>query len=407
MPEQQQTIRCDVVIFGGGVAGLWTLHTLLEAGYHAVLLEAFSLGQGQTVASQGIIHGGLKYTLRGMFNESARAIRDMPHLWRECIEARHAPDLSATTVRSQWCALWRTSSLTSRLGMVGAQSGLTVKPTKLAENERPLPLRQCPGEVLRLDEQVIDPVTLIAALSGPRMPHVLRLDGEHGLEFETTGESQVRAIHLAHTTAEGSRQLTLAPSAVILAAGGGNERLREQIGLPNNAMQRRPLHMVMLRGDLPDLNGHCVDGAKTRVTITTARDAAGRTIWQLGGQLAEDGVGIGPQQLIDRAARELHDVLPGFDVGDAQWGTYRVDRAEAQNEGRRPEDATIRDEGNVLTAWPTKLVLAPILAERLKQQVETMVTDRVADRTALPTDWPRPDVALPPWEFEANWKSAR
>ena len=45
--------RLDVVIFGGGAAGLWLLDELVRAGYEALLLEAGALGAGQTIASQG------------------------------------------------------------------------------------------------------------------------------------------------------------------------------------------------------------------------------------------------------------------------------------------------------------------------------------------------------------------
>ena len=93
-------------------------------------------------------------------------------------------------------------------------------------------------------------------------------------------------------------------------------------------MQRRPLHMVMLRGNLPPLFGHCVDGAKTRVTITSAIDAGGRTIWQVGGQLAEDGVHMNEQELIEHARRELTETLPAVDFNNVEFGGYRIDRAE-------------------------------------------------------------------------------
>ena len=66
-------MRLDALIFGGGAAGLWLLDRLSRDGHHVVLLEARSLGMGQTVASQGIIHGGLKYTLSGLAN--SRCIR--------------------------------------------------------------------------------------------------------------------------------------------------------------------------------------------------------------------------------------------------------------------------------------------------------------------------------------------
>ena len=50
----------DIIIFGGGIAGLWLLNRLHNEGYQAILLETEALGGSQTIASQGIIHGGLK-----------------------------------------------------------------------------------------------------------------------------------------------------------------------------------------------------------------------------------------------------------------------------------------------------------------------------------------------------------
>ena len=53
-------MQLDVLIFGGGAAGLWCLDRFRRAGYHAILLEAKALGRGQTIQAQGIIHGGGK-----------------------------------------------------------------------------------------------------------------------------------------------------------------------------------------------------------------------------------------------------------------------------------------------------------------------------------------------------------
>lgn len=112
----------DVVIFGGGAAGLWLLDDLTRRGQQAVLLEADALGAGQTVATQGIIHGGLKYTLQGLLTNSATSIREMPALWRECLNGYREPNLRAVRRRSDECFLWRTDSLSSRLGMLGCSS---------------------------------------------------------------------------------------------------------------------------------------------------------------------------------------------------------------------------------------------------------------------------------------------
>lgn len=37
----------DIVIFGGGVAGLWLLNAVRSAGYQAILFEKESLGGAQ------------------------------------------------------------------------------------------------------------------------------------------------------------------------------------------------------------------------------------------------------------------------------------------------------------------------------------------------------------------------
>ncbi|MEI6274199.1 MAG: FAD-dependent oxidoreductase [Phycisphaerae bacterium] len=53
----------DALIVGGGCAGLFALNALRDAGMSALLVEKNSLGFGQTTASQGILHAGVKYSL--------------------------------------------------------------------------------------------------------------------------------------------------------------------------------------------------------------------------------------------------------------------------------------------------------------------------------------------------------
>src|ERR1700733_7712281 len=90
--ESRPEMQLDVLIFGGGAAGLWLLDELRRRGARVLLLEADRLGAGQTIASQGIIHGGLKYTLQGGLTPSAMQIREMPGVWRDCLAGRRLPD---------------------------------------------------------------------------------------------------------------------------------------------------------------------------------------------------------------------------------------------------------------------------------------------------------------------------
>ena len=87
--EKQQVteISVDVLLIGGGIAGLWTLARLQQAGYKSVLLESQKLGAGQTRYAQGIIHGGTKYALTGKLTASSEAVADMPARWRACSSA--------------------------------------------------------------------------------------------------------------------------------------------------------------------------------------------------------------------------------------------------------------------------------------------------------------------------------
>jgi glycerol-3-phosphate dehydrogenase len=394
-------LELDAVVFGGGAAGLWLLDALIGTGHRAILLESGDLGSGQTIASQGIIHGGLKYSLRGALTPSARAIRDMPQRWRDSMAGDLRPDLSHTRRRAEFCHLWQTRQLRSRMAMLGALRGLAVTARTLDDVERPEVLRDCPGTVARLDEQVIEPASFIGDLAQQHGAAILSIDARGGIEVDQCpgGGRRIRLLSPADGT-----PLDLLPRRIILCAGAGNAGMREQLGLPpREIMQRRPLHMVVLRGDdLPPLNGHCVDGMATRVTITSTRDHADRMVWQVGGQIAESGVACDRDELVARARRELDEVLPGVDLRAADWGTYRVDRAEAASGGgARPGDAALIEEGDVMTAWPTKLALVPRLVDDIVARLGTP-GGPAPDLRSL-ARWPRPGVACPPWDEETTW----
>jgi len=117
-------------------------------------------------------------------------------------------------------------------------------------------------------------------------------------------------------------------------------------------------------------------------------------------------VDMEPEELIQHTQRELAEVLPALAQDGLQWGTYRVDRAEQKTAGgKRPESFGIKQDGNLLTVWPTKLVLAPVVAETLLPKLHHTAewTEAESERLA---NWSKPAVALPPWEIPGNWLSS-
>ena len=286
--------------------------------------------------------------------------------------------------------------------MIGARIGLRVAPEMLSRNDRPRSLNGVYGTVARLPEQVISPQSFLQDLATQYHDRILKIDADQGLKFELDSPGEVTAVHLK-SPSDGTT-LELRPRHVIFTAGGGNARLRKRVGLSGDVMQRRPLHMVMVRGDLPELNGHCLDGARTRVTITSDRDQQGRMVWQIGGQVAEDGVKLDPGALTEFTWGELLSVLPAVDLRDTEWSTYSVDRAEgATANGSRPETIQVLCAGNVTTGWPTKLVLAPVLANEIASRASSPYVSDAFDTKPF-ANWPRPAVADVPWESaECRW----
>ena len=392
------TLDTDIVIFGGGIAGLWTLHHLRHLGYAALLLENGQLGDGQTLRSQGIIHGGMKYALSGILNAEAEAIAGMPERWRRALRGEGDVDLSGVRVLCDHHYMWSQSSLASRLTTFFGSKMLRGRIAQVHGDERPEALRDraFKGSVYRLDDIVVDTHSLIETLAQRQKNHIYQIS-RHNCRIEADDQHRTRAIFI---TAAGTEPLRIHPRVVILAAGAGNRELLDDIGLTQQRMQLRPLHMVLMKHpQLPPLYAHCVGtSSKPRITITTHTTAAGETAWYLGGELAESGVERDARLQIDVAQREIHELFPWLDVRGAHWSTLRVDRAEPQQEQLvKPDHAYASWVGNNIICWPTKLALAPNLAEQISALLkEHQIEPLTPPPSPLPL--PFPEIATPIWD---------
>jgi glycine/D-amino acid oxidase-like deaminating enzyme len=380
----------DVVIVGGGIAGLW-LHNLLAAdGYRTILLEADQLGCGQTLASQGMIHGGLKYALGGRRTGASEAIAGMPARWRRCLAGDGDIDLRPLRPLADRYLLFAEASALGRLTGFFASRALRGRIRPLPVDEYPAALAHpgFRGVAYALDELVLDTPALLEHLRTRSRGGIYR----HRVD---PGDLAAEADAVCVRTAAGA----IRARRLVVCAGTGAERLLAGVDLPVPRMQRRPLHQVVVRcPDLPPLYAHCLTGirrAEPRLTITAHPDDGG-WLWYLGGQLAGDGVAMDPPALIAHARAELEACVPWLDWRLADLTTLRIDRAEpAQTRGHRPDQAFAAPAGPIIVAWPTKLSLTPDLGDRVRALLPP------------PEGGPAPSLALPPATVgTAPWQAA-
>lgn len=397
--NMKKTAAADVVIFGGGVAGLWLLNRLRRLGLSTILFESGSLGGGQTFKSQGIIHGGMKYALQGVLTADARAMADMPERWRQCLRGTGEIDLSCVPVLSSQHYLWSPSKFTSKLTGFIAGATLTSKVEPLPKDNYPAVFKHASfkGEVFSLDEIVIDVPALVRELVKENQDAVYKIEPlcDEELKFDDDGKLLSATVYMAGKSVEVTAQ------QFIFTAGAGNEVIIKKMKHHDVAMQRRPLHMVLVKTkfNLP-LYAHCLGlGPRPRITVTTHHTQDGSTIWYLGGQLAEDGVKRDASTQIKAAREELQTLFPWLDFSGAEFATFMVDRAEPQQKGgMKPDTSYTKSIENVLIAWPTKLALAPKLAEEVTLHLQHMqIAPQLFDIREL-RSWPMPPIAVPVWE---------
>jgi len=372
--------RPDILILGGGVAGLWTCARMVALGFDVLCLDTGPLGGTQSIGAQGIIHGGMKYALTGEASRAANAIALMPPIWTACLAGTGELDLSGVPVLSDHTLLWTTPGLFSRIAAFAAKNVLRTPVDSIPASQRSAPFGGVPRiDVYRIGEPVLDVAAVLDRLLTLCRDRVRQISAE-SLRIERIPGGCRATITGAASPGE---QLHITPRITIALAGPGNQHIATSVGAASVRMQARPLHMVMVRTQaaaaiantnapaLPAIYGHCLAASNLpRLTITTSNDAEGRRIWYLGGQIAEAGVHRSPEQQIAAAKKEVDSCLPWLGIGtlpDLQWSTCRWDRAEGfRPDGTRPDEPVLLADAaspGVLFGWPTKLAFAPKMAE--------------------------------------------
>lgn len=395
-----KVVQTDIAIVGGGIAGLWLLNRLRQTGFSVILLESGSLGGGQTHKAQGIIHGGTKYALHGQVTAAAQAIANMPSIWKDCLQGRGEIDLTHVPILSNQQYLWTTGSLTSKVAGYIAGLALKSETKSLAKNNFPAIFQhpQFNGQVYSLEETVIDVYALLRELMMPNQDIIFKVDPMEESQIELDDHDRLVSMEIH---AAPMQTVRVEAQRYIFTAGGGNELILKKLHQHKQAAQRRPLHMVLVKHqyDFP-LYAHCLGlGTTPRLTITTHKAHDGKTIWYLGGQIAEEGIKLSAEEQTQVAKKELKELFPWLDFSNAEFASFYVDRAEnSQPNGSRPDSCFFKEIENMIVAWPTKLAFAPFLADEIVKCInKSNIEPGIADLRELRA-WPIPAVAKPIWD---------
>ena len=341
-----ERIDVEVAIVGAGIAGLWLGNLLAKRGVAFAICEAEAVGGAQTAASQGIVHGGLKYALGGEATSASRSLAAMPARWRACLTGCGEVDLRGVPVLAEHMHLFAPEPSARVRLLFGS---------RLAAGQcRRIDARNTPfqrGAVMEMEDFVVDVPQLVRCLAAPLRDRIVATEvapstlrcGPDGIEAIVTREAEVRARH------------------VVLAAGVGNEALARRAGFAHVRMARRPLRQTSVRlRAAPGLYAHCLRpgfGAAPDMTVTSHSD----TLY-IGGAVAEDGAKRCQDEQVAVVRDLLRRMFPALDLSGARFDTHLATRAEPL---RRTGDAFVERHGNCILCWPIKLSLAPRLGELL------------------------------------------
>jgi hypothetical protein len=390
--KQGVAANYDIVIFGGGIAGLWLLNVLMAAGFSVLLIEKSTIGGIQTMASQGMIHGGQRYMLGVNSSNHAESVAPLPERWDACFEGRGELDLRRVQILSQTQLMWPTGGRLTHLALNAATHTLNAKMQKINPQNVPKALAGISSRpIYELPEKVLNIASLVEVLS---TPHAARIRSGSVEALTRDGRLTVSGI-------------SIAAQIVICAAGLGNEIFLDFLGAGERRSQQRPIRQLMVQPLPFPLYGHGVTTSyKPRITITSHPLESGHYVWYLGGAIADEVLALSEYEAIKYTQKEMHELFSWIDWSGKSWATWLGTRAEAYSpNGRLPDGPVLQEYGNVLVAWPTKLTLTPLLSD----QVFTRLAQRGVRPKYFEPDLHTSNLGFPPqanlpWD-DANWKS--
>jgi len=309
--------------------------------------------------------------------------------------------LRGTDVLANNQLIFTTGGLTSRIASTIASKALrgVIHPLERGEFPELFRASEFRGKVFRLQE----PVLAIKSVLRVLRDNAAKMGSGHPVALHArVNELRRQDASVTEIVFDDEQETCIRPRACVFTSGQGNEWFAEQLGLDKNKVtQRRPVRTFLARGLPYHVYAHwLVPEYQPRVTIVT-HEWKDEPVWYIGGGISEKAVGHGDTESLQMAQTEVAGIFPWLDWKQVQWAIHDVNRAEPSANKLLPSGATIRTVGNAALAWPTKLALAPALADQVLRWLEEQSVLPSNKSTQLPL-MPA-ELGKYPWEEVREW----
>ena len=338
----------DYLIIGDGISGLLLLQRILSDKRGSVLLisptksaRSLRYSNSQTYWCQGILHRGYKYSLEG---------HDRPELDRYA--DRFVADLSGIVDFS--------SFVLSEQVQVLADSGSHFPNTVKTSSGH-----YC-GDSVKVGifpEQVIDSWSLL---------QTLRLQFRKSIYAAELRSIEHKCGVISKISLSSDR--VIKPKHVFMCAGHKNASIwHNMMAMPSPLIQQIRSVVVgeMRHSALFDLYAHVLFKKKWVLTINSLKNAVGDVTWRLGGPLFDSSV---ESSVLYRSLSGIHKetskiISNFFDIHSPAITLRVTGRAEKNADGARVLRPRRFKAGNVTIGWPVKMVMAPVLVDKMLRDI--------------------------------------
>jgi len=394
-----EKLNFDIVIFGAGISGLFLHNSLKSQGYNSLLISKGPIGGTQTLTSQGMIHGGQRYAIKGTKNNPS-SIALMPKRWEDCLSGKDIPNLKNTNILSSNQYMFASSGLGGKLTTFFATKAMKAKVELLKkENEFPdlfIEHNKTKEKLYKMYESVLDIKDIVKKLIDNFSDSIICTDK---INYNYIDNKSLESVDILFN----NKEINIKAESYIFSAGEGNKEIADKVS-DKQLTQIRPLKQVLVKSLKHSFYGHCITtDPRPRMTISAHPYKEG-FVWYLGGLVATKGVDLSDLDTIKFAKKELESIFPWINWEDKEWSTVYVNRAEPATETLKflPTTPIIKEFNNIILAWPTKLTFAPALCDMVINKINNLNIIKTESDISSFNFKSTHIISNYPWE-DANW----